>query len=156
LSNLLERSAATLRVVLDTNVLVSALLYQDGGLKWLHDAWKEGRVVPLTDQSVIDELRRILVPLGAKKFQLDESAVGEIVARYLGFTEAVPVDAEMDAPLPKCKDPDDQKFLELAQRGRSDVLVTSDGALLGLARRVSFRILSPPKFTQYALALEAR
>jgi putative PIN family toxin of toxin-antitoxin system len=142
----------TLRVVLDTNVLVSALLYQDGALKWLCEAWTTGRVVPLTDPSVIHELRRILVPLGAKKFQLDESAVDEIVARYLAFTEAVP-DSVIGTALPKCKDPDDQKFLELAQRGNSDVLVTSDGALLGLARRVSFRILSPPKFTQYALSM---
>lgn len=156
MSDPLERAAETLRVVLDTNVLVSALLYQDGGLKWLHEAFRYGRVVPLTDQSVIDELRRILVPLGAKKFQLDAAAVDEIIARYLAFTEAVPTDAEITVPLPKCKDADDQKFLELAQRGRGDVLVTSDGALLGLARRVSFRILSPPKFTQYALSIESR
>lgn len=139
-----------LRVVLDTNVLVSALLYRDGELAWLAEAWTAGFVVPLADQSVIDELLRILIQLGARKFQLQEPAVQEILSRYVSFAELVPAGLDDKLPLPKCKDPDDQKFLELAVRGSADVLVTNDGALLGLSRRTRFLILAPGKFRRYA------
>jgi putative PIN family toxin of toxin-antitoxin system len=139
-----------LRVVLDTNVLVSVLLYRDGELAWVAEAWTAGFVVPLADQGVIDELLRILIQLGAQKFQLQEPAVQEILSRYLSFAEPVPAGLDDKLPLPKCKDPDDQKFLELAVRGRADVLVTNDGALLGLSRRTPFLILAPGKFRRYA------
>jgi len=144
-----------LRVVLDTNVLVSALLYRDGELAWLAEAWTAGFVVPLADQGVIDELLRILTQLGARKFQLQQPQVQEMVSAYLSFAELVPSIPEIKAALPKCKDPDDQKFLELALRGKADVLVTSDGALLGLSRKTPFLILPPVRFRRHAQALGA-
>jgi len=144
-----------LRVVLDTNVLVSALLYRDGELAWLAEAWTAGFVVPLADQGVIDELLRILTQLGARKFQLQQPQVQEMLSAYLSFAELVPSIPDIEAALPKCKDPDDQKFLELALRGKADVLVTSDGALLGLSRKTPFLILPPVRFRRHAQALRA-
>ena len=48
--------------------------------------------------------------------------------------------------LPRCVDPDDQKFLELALAARADVLITKDHKLLELARRTkAFRILKPAR-----------
>jgi len=142
-----------LRVVFDTNVLVSVLLYRDSALAYLPEAWTGRSVVPLRDQSVIDELSRILIELGARKFQLQAAQVEAIVARYVSLAEPVPAIPAIEGALPKCKDPDDQKFLELAQRGRADVLVTNDGALLGLARRTRFLILSASKFRAHTQAL---
>jgi putative PIN family toxin of toxin-antitoxin system len=142
-----------LRVVFDTNVLVSVLLYRDSALAYLPEAWTGRAVVPLSDQSVIDELSRILIELGARKFQLPPAQVQEIVARYVSIAEPIPATAATEGALPKCKDPDDQKFLELAQRGRADMLVTNDGALLGLARRTPFLILSASKFRAHTHAL---
>jgi putative PIN family toxin of toxin-antitoxin system len=142
-----------LRVVFDTNVLVSVLLYRDSALAYLPEAWTVRSVVPLSDQSVLDELSRILIALGARKFQLLPPQVEDIVARYLSLTEPVPATPAMEGVLPKCKDPDDQKFLELAQRGKADMLVTNDGALLGLARRTRFLILSASKFRSHTQAL---
>jgi uncharacterized protein len=135
-----------LRAVLDTNVLVSALLYNSGELAWLPGAWKGGSVVPLASEAVLDELARILVQLGQKKFMLERDAIEAILQRYLSFTEQVLGAAPIEVWLPKCKDPDDQKFLELAYRGNADVLVTSDNALLGLSRKTPFSILNPVKF----------
>lgn len=135
-----------LRTVLDTNVLVSALLYNNGELAWLPGAWKSGAVVPLASEGVIDELTRIVAQLGQKKFTLESDAIQAILQRYLSFTERVPSAAPIEVWLPKCKDPDDQKFLELAYRGNADVLVTSDNALLGLSRKTPFSILNPVKF----------
>ncbi len=137
-----------LRAVLDTNVLVSALLYREGELSWLPGAWRDGAVIPLAAADVITELTRILLQLGQKKFQLGPVAVEEILQRYLAFTESIANETRIAVWLPKCKDPDDQKFLELAYRGNADALVTSDNALLGLARKTPFSIINPVKFRQ--------
>ena len=142
-----------LRVVFDTNVLVSVLLYRDSALGYLPQAWASRAVVPLSDQRVIEELSRILTELGARKFQLPPLQVQQIVARYVSIAEPIPATPATGGELPKCKDPDDQKFLELAQRGKADMLVTNDGALLGLARRTPFLILSASKFRTRTQAL---
>src|SRR6185295_984424 len=113
-------------------------------------------VVPLIDQRVTDELSRILLELGARKFHLDRGQVEAIIAHYVSSAETVPAGSSFDAVLPKCKDPDDQKFLELAQRGDAHVLVTNDGALLGLGHRTRFLILSASKFRIRAPALLQR
>ncbi|AIO66909.1 PIN domain-containing protein [Burkholderia oklahomensis] len=68
-------------------------------------------------------------------------------------------DAPPPRPLPKCKDRDDQKFLELAYAARADWLVSKDRALLKLARRTErdfgFRIAQPAPFAASALAADA-
>jgi putative PIN family toxin of toxin-antitoxin system len=135
-----------LRVVLDTNVLVSALLYEAGEMAWLPHALRAGSVIPLAAEAVIAELTRILLQLGQKKFHLEPDAINTILQRYLSFTEMVNETYSINVRLPQCKDRDDQKFLELACRGNADVLVTSDNALLGLARKTPFAILNPVKF----------
>ena len=53
-----------MRVVLDTNAVVSALLFEHGRLTWLRDAWSAGRILPLIDPSCLDELLRVLVVRG--------------------------------------------------------------------------------------------
>ena len=135
-----------LRAVLDTNVLVSALLYSNGELAWLPGAWQDGSVLPLASEDVIGELERILLHLGQKKFIFDSGAIGDILRRYLGYIERVLGAAPIEVWLPKCKDPDDQKFLELAYRGKADALVTSDNSLLGLACKTPFEILNSVRF----------
>ena len=134
------------RAVLDTNVLVSALLYRDGGLSWLEAAWQAGGVRPLASAAVVRELTRILLQLGQKKFNLEPAAVESTLVRYLNFTESVTDNAQIDRWLPRCKDPDDQKFIELAYRGGAHALVTSDNALLGLAHKTPFSIVNPARF----------
>src|SRR5690348_14124772 len=106
-----------MRAVLDTNVLVSALLYQDGELAWLPQALSDRVVIPLATEAVVHELTRILLQLGEKKFQMRPDAVAAILQRYLGFTEHVRDTSPIQARVPRCKDPDDQKFLELGFRG---------------------------------------
>ncbi|MEO6623401.1 MAG: PIN domain-containing protein, partial [Nitrospirales bacterium] len=51
---------APLRVVLDTNVVVSALLFRSGRLAWLREAWTSGRVVPVLGRETLAELMRVL------------------------------------------------------------------------------------------------
>jgi putative PIN family toxin of toxin-antitoxin system len=129
-----------LRAVFDTNVLVSAVLFREGRLSWLRDAWKSRRLVPVLDRACIDELLRVLA---YPKFDLSPQDVKVLLEDLVPFSELVESRPILDTALPECRDPDDQKFLALAVASKVDVLVTGDGALLELAGTVPVEVESP-------------
>ena len=129
-----------LRLVLDTNVWLDWLVFGDPGVKALRDAHAAGKVEVVIDEACEAELRRVLAyDLG--KHRLDASR--RALCLSLLKEKAIHVKSEKREALPRCSDPDDQKFLELAAGARAGALVTKDTALLELRRRVPFRILTP-------------
>ncbi|HXN16569.1 MAG TPA: putative toxin-antitoxin system toxin component, PIN family [Usitatibacter sp.] len=126
-----------LRVVLDTHVVVSALIFSDGRLGWLRAAWRTGRIRPLISQSVARELIRVLE---YPKFSLEPLEREKLLGEYLPACEVVRVPGKSRA-LPACRDPKDRMFLELALAGRADLLVTGNADLLDLAESFSIPIV---------------
>jgi putative PIN family toxin of toxin-antitoxin system len=131
-----------LRVVLDTNVLVSALLFADGRLAPLRRDWRKGRVVPLVGRATVEELLRVLA---YPKFRLTDAEREDLLADVLPFCETVTVDIAA-GDLPPCRDIRDRMFLELAVAGGADALVSGDADLLVLADRFEIPIVSPSQF----------
>jgi putative PIN family toxin of toxin-antitoxin system len=131
------------RVALDTNVVVSAILFTKGHLTWLREGWSTGRFLPLIDTPCAKELLRVLA---YPKFRLMPDDIQTLLGTYLPFTEAVNTAGAKTSRLPRCRDPHDRKFLVLAQEGKADVLVTGDQALLALARQTPFAIETPSVF----------
>ena len=129
-----------MRVVLDTNVVVSALVFHTGHSRWLRDAWKSGVLCPLVNAACADELIRVLA---YPRFKLSESDIAELLGDYLPWTTVIETKAVPGTDLPPCRDPEDQKFMELAAATDADALVTGDAALLELAALVAFQILAP-------------
>lgn len=129
-----------MRVVIDTNVVVSALVFPAGRLTWLRDAWKSGAITPIIDAACADELIRVLTH---PRFHLASDDIAELLGDYLPRTELVESVVPEDRALPTCRDPADQKFLVLAAAAAVDTLVTGDEALLELNDRVEFQIVSP-------------
>ena len=126
------------RWVLDTNVLVSALLFPSGRVIWLRDAWRNAVVVPLASADTTTELIRVL---HYPRFGLDTRDREDILADYLPYCETVVVSP---APaVPACRDPFDRPFLELALFADADALVTGDHDLLAIGPSFSIAILSP-------------
>ena len=133
------------RVVLDTNVLVSLYVFADSRFAALRARIESGDWQAVTNDACFGEFRRVL---GYPMFALTEvqqaGALAAYAASVMHHRDAVPAEA---AALPRCKDRDDQKFLELARDSNADWLVTADKALLHLARRDRlrglFRILTP-------------
>jgi putative PIN family toxin of toxin-antitoxin system len=113
------------RVVFDTNTVVSALLFERGRLGWLRTHWQRDDVIALVSRATVDELIRVLT---YPKFQLDKADIEALLADYLPYTE--PVDVTPRKGSPRCADADDQMFVDLAIAGRAEVLVTGDRALL--------------------------
>ena len=131
------------RTVLDTNVLVSALVFPKGTLSRLRDAWRSGAILPLISRETVSELVRVLC---YPKFRLTEEEREELLADYLPFCESVVVgDAQV---VPECRDPFDRMFLELALAGRADVLITGDEDLLALASTFPVPIVLPKAFAE--------
>jgi putative PIN family toxin of toxin-antitoxin system len=137
-----------LRVVFDTNTVVSALLFAGGRLAWLRQHWREGGAVPLASRVTAGELARVLA---YPKFRLSLEDQIELMGDYLPYCETI--EPEGRCPL-ICRDADDQPFLDLAEIGNADLLVTGDQDLLILAGQTKFGIESPEAFRQRIHAIE--
>jgi putative PIN family toxin of toxin-antitoxin system len=135
-----------MRLVLDTGVVLSALLFPNGRLTWIADAWRDGRLRPLVDAETISELLRTLT---YPKFHLEQRDIEIVLSAYLPWTEAVAVRASRTVGLPRCRDADDQKFLDLALTGKAAALVSSDKKLLELSDEVPFDVLTPAQLRQW-------
>lgn len=130
--------ARSRRVVLDTNVAVSALVFRQGRLAWLREAWEAGRIVPVVSAETVSELVRVLA---YPKFKLTGDETKNVLAHYMEYAEAV---GKVGTPrIPQCRDPDDRIFLRLAYAARVEALVTGDKDLLALAGKSRIPILTP-------------
>jgi len=131
-----------MRVVLDTNILVSALLLQQGHPAEIYRAWQEGNFTLLTCAEQLDELRQTLrKPAIAERIKPYKA--GRLVNELKGLAEDVGV-------LPRVQrspDPTDDFLLAISEAGKADYLVTGDkSGLLALARHQNTRIVSARHF----------
>lgn len=116
--------------MLDTNAWLDLLVFNDPTLAGLEALVADGRLRIATDARAMQELSRIL---GSEKLALDPTAVEARLQRVRDLSTGVDVNAP---PLPRCRDPDDQVFLEVAASVRAAWLVTRDAELLRLSRRM--------------------
>lgn len=126
------------RWVLDTNVVLSALIRSGGGTGRLRMAWQAGILVPVVATATIAELLRVLT---YPKFKLTPDEQHELLADYLPWAEVVGI-PRPPPPTPPCRDPDDLKFLQLPIAARADALVTGDADLLASASASHIPVLT--------------
>lgn len=139
-----------MRVVLDTNVLLSALISPHGAPDAIYRAWRKGGFTLVTATAQLDELRRVSRYPKLKAI-LPAHRVGTLI-NYLQRTEVL----DTLSPLPEgvvADDPDDAFLLAMALTGEADYLVTGDHRA-GMLRRGSIgraRIVTPAVFRDEAL-----
>lgn len=138
--------ARPLRAVLDTNVLVSTLLFE-GRLAWIRDGWKDGRLKPLLARETVEELIRVLA---YPKFRLEPGEIEALLEEILPYAETVDMPSKPTTLALRCPDPDDRKFLSLAETAGADVLVSGDPDLLELAAEAPCRIVPPAELRRLA------
>ena len=136
------------RLILDTNIWLDWLVFKDSSLAYLKRAFSEGQVEILIDAACEAELERVLgYDLARHTLAADAQAACLAECRRVARRIDTPASEDECKSLPRCADPDDQKFLELALAARADVLITKDHKLLELARRTKpFLIRTPRKF----------
>lgn len=132
--------------MLDTNAWLDLLVFRDPRAAGLDAALRAGDIVAVVDDACRVEWQRVL-HYATLALDADRRAAIEAEFDRLSYRiDSVPA----PLPLPRCQDPDDQKFLELALASGARWLVTRDRALLALARRVSragwFEIVEPDEW----------
>ena len=131
-----------IRVVLDTNVILSGLLF-GGRLEGLHRTWRAGRFRIILSRETADELLRVMA---YPKFRLTQAEIA-----FLFDTELLLFADVVELPASKSEqrwslDPEDDKFIRCAQAGKCVRLITGDDDLLSLKRVGKVAILSPAEF----------
>jgi putative PIN family toxin of toxin-antitoxin system len=130
--------------VLDTNAIISALLFKHGKLVWLRHAWQAARFVPLVNHDTASELVRVL---GYPKFELTRPEQETLLAEFLPFAEVVS-GRTSTAGLPKVRDPGDIIFLTLARKAKADAVVSGDADLQAIRDKLQgIPTLSPAEFS---------
>lgn len=135
-------TSGAIRVVLDTNVLVSALLFERGCLSWLRLCWQSGQLTPVLAKPTAQELLRVLA---YPKFKLEPADRDRLLQDLLPWCESW--SGPIASTAPRVRDRHDQVFLNLALAAATPVLVSGDADLLALQGEItSLQILSPASF----------
>jgi putative PIN family toxin of toxin-antitoxin system len=129
-------------VVIDTNLVLSALVFAQGLLTPLRLAWQGKHCQPLLSSVTAAELMRVLA---YPKFKLSAADQQELLADYLPYCTTVRVPAKPPAT-PACRDPFDLPFMHLAAAGKADYLVSGDQDLLSLDGAFVCPIISAGQF----------
>jgi len=128
------------RVVLDTNVLVSALFF-GGRLEPLVRQWKSGDLVLLLSRATFAEFRKVLT---YPRFRLTEQEISILIEEeILPYCDVVETGEEIKG---SCRDPGDDIFLSCAVAAEAEAIVTGDRDLLDLGSFRNIPILSVSEF----------
>ena len=130
-------------VVLDTNVVLDLLVFADVRSKALHQALETGSLQPLATAAMFEELADVLARPFLARWQVN---VNSVLAQARRLCRQVELPAPMVTGVPRCADPDDQIFIDLAWCWPAHWLFSRDRALLDLARAASPRglgVLTP-------------
>ena len=134
-------------MVIDTNVVLDLLHFDDPAARPLLQALEAGRVNCVVNDATLDEWRRVLA---YPEFALDPTRQAALFARYRALS--IKGEATGTLPgLPQCSDSDDQKFIELAVQAEVHGLVSKDRAVLKLRRRCAaqFQIMTPTEAVRW-------
>ena len=128
-----------MRVVLDTNVLMSGIFF-GGPPATIIAAWAEGELELLASVDILTEYRRVGDRLRKKYPAVDLNPVLDLVIRESRIVEPVPINADV------CSDKDDLKFLACALAGNADCVVSGDRALLRASGYEGIEVMTPRQF----------
>ncbi len=127
-----------IRIAIDTNIMVAAMMKPTGASRKILDMWVEGRLSLLVTRQIRREYLNILSQRWVKSDWVAE------------FNGRIDDHAEMVVPEERIRviteDPSDNMFLECAVAGKADYIITSDRHLLPLKRFGGTEIVTPTRF----------
>jgi len=132
-----------MRVVLDTNVVISATLIKGGNEDRILRAWQRGAFQLVVSRQILEEMGRVLFYERIRKFQWMDDA--DVVA-LLQILAAESVLVAGRLKVKASRDPADDKFLAAAVEGKAEYVVTGDKDLLVLKAYRRVEIVTPGRF----------
>jgi putative PIN family toxin of toxin-antitoxin system len=128
-----------MRIVVDTNVLVSGLLTPFGSSGEIVRMLFSGELILCIDARILSEYKEVLC---RPKFKFDKNKIAVLIDFILQYGQIVS-SSPLKCPLP---DPDDEPFLEVAMAGNVKILITGNKVHYPSASREGMEILSPSEF----------
>ena len=132
-----------MRVVVDTNVIVSGVIVPHGAPRRILEAWHAGQVTMVTSETIIAEVARVLhYPRIRERYNLTEDDIAVVI-------DSLRTDAEMVAGLyevHRSTDPADDMFLACALEGRAEYIISGDVHLLEIGHYHGVLIVTPRQF----------
>jgi putative PIN family toxin of toxin-antitoxin system len=134
-----------MRVVLDTNVVVSALLFE-GAVSQIHKLWKSGAILPVANKAMLEEYASVL---SYRKFSLAEEEIAALFDEEIFPYFSVVRTSSKKIPHPP-RDSADVPFLQAASDGGVQCIISGDPHLLEFNGKYPFPIISPVDFLKKA------
>lgn len=132
-----------MRVVVDTNILVRALIKPQGSVGPVLQRLRWREYTLLLSRATLDEVVEVVHrPRLRVKYGLSDSALRAAIRLIVLRSELVQPDVQISA----CRDPKDDKFLEVAVAGQANVIVSGDDDLLTLDPYEGIPIVTPGRF----------
>jgi uncharacterized protein len=136
--------------VIDTNVVLDWLVFDEPSTRPVAAAIEAGRLHWISTAAMLAEQRHVIRGLASSRWLADPLTLESAYARWATMTEAPQV-----LTSPRCSDPDDQIFIDLALARRAPWLLTRDRALLKLGRRAraaGTQVLTPDAWQAIAIS----
>jgi putative toxin-antitoxin system toxin component, PIN family len=128
-----------MRIVLDTNVLVSGIFFTGPPFEILQ-AWRDRKIQLVLSIEILDEYRRVATELGSQFPDVDISSFLDLVTVNSNIVEAPAL------PEPVCADTDDDKFIACAIASKTKLIVSGDKHLLKADGFRNIRVFKPRDF----------
>ncbi|MFQ5955183.1 MAG: putative toxin-antitoxin system toxin component, PIN family [Kiloniellales bacterium] len=133
-----------MRVVLDTNVIMSGIFF-GGAPGRIIEAWRSGQIEVVVTPSVLTEYERVAEALSKRYPAIEITALLRILASVASQA------ANHELPEPVCTDPEDDKFLACALSGNATLVISGDKALLAASGYRDIEVVSPRAFVDSVL-----
>ncbi len=134
-----------MRVVVDTNVLISGVFF-GGKPGQILDAWKKRKIELVMSTRILVEYVDVLHRIAAKYPKVDVSRIITLITSFGLIIEA------RDLEEPVCADPDDDKFIAAALESSSKVIITGDTHLLDVSGYLGIEMIQPAVFIEKYLS----
>ncbi|MBI1297998.1 putative toxin-antitoxin system toxin component, PIN family [bacterium] len=132
-----------LKVVIDTNIIISGTIKPQGTVGAVLQRLRQGQFTLLFSRETLDEIVSVIHrPRLRLKYHLTDKTVRATLRLLVLRSELVTPNIQVTA----CRDPNDDKFLEVAISGNANVIVSGDNDLLTLAAYAGIPILPPGQF----------
>lgn len=136
-----------MRVVVDTNIVVSRYVAPHGVVAQIVERWRQQAFELVVSEPILSEFQRVLAYERIRaRHRMDDAGILELIEDFREF--AILVEPTETVNVVK-DDPDDNKFIECAQAGGAECIVSSDLHLLALKQYRGIQILSPAAFLAF-------
>jgi putative PIN family toxin of toxin-antitoxin system len=130
-----------IKVVLDTNILISAILFGGKPRRVLELALRR-EIKICVSEPILEELKGVL---RRPKFDLNAEIIQTILTELISLADFVHPSQKIKVVI---EDPDDNRIIECAFEARADYIVTGDSHLLNFGRFKDILIVTPDKFLE--------